>query len=649
MMRRKLFRIGIFLVCVALILTGLVFRYSVMDGVLVMPVREATWFYKALLLVNSNYGPAWNGLGVTHVAVYALDVEYLEIPLFDNRLGWLQPSQVSVPPYTLAKRIAVLPKDRAIHLAQATQAFRVASRLGGESRYTGMLGLGYTLFECRDRFVGEGWPLGGHAFDTEAQQHLGDAIWWGDQALLALRPILTRDLPNTIVSEDPRLSEIRDAEILIRHILEARESLSDVEAKELDALRNTSTEWWWDFSSPVQGALHQQPEDLEALYPVTSEGLATAELYLRAADRRFENWDSFVDLPLVGMAEKIAYRGRPLSLYERMRMVSYMKRNEPVYELVREASTRHVCRYPIDFSEYNSFRASAHLGPLFRVGLRLALKTLYAAEIGDSVEVTATLLDSLALAESLRQEPLWDSQSRRLSLIRLTLIALEDAQNRLALSDAQSELIQRRLQALEGYESYLAGLKIDTFFTQMRLRAACSDDSEDTMDPIDMLTYYGVPGAEAYGALSDEVIAALGKPHVACAILFERLNAENPDFSLAHPQVFLRPARVHAYLRSAQIALAVGRYAQANAGPPDSLEVLVPGYLDQIPRDPFDGQPLRYRRVGKGFVVYSVDHNLVDDGGVREVKSPTFGYMETADQLYCVGVPEAEVAGDSTE
>src|SRR5262249_30704375 len=59
--------------------------------------------------------------------------------------------------------------------------------------------------------------------------------------------------------------------------------------------------------------------------------------------------------------------------------------------------------------------------------------------------------------------------------------------------------------------------------------------------------------------------------------------------------------RGRAYLRCAIAALAVERYRQANNGRwPDSLAALGPKFLAKVPLDPYDGQPLRYRRLPDG-------------------------------------------------
>ena len=62
-------------------------------------------------------------------------------------------------------------------------------------------------------------------------------------------------------------------------------------------------------------------------------------------------------------------------------------------------------------------------------------------------------------------------------------------------------------------------------------------------------------------------------------------------------------------------ALALERYRQAQDRLPDSLESLVPTYLDHIPQDPFDGRPLRYRLLHPGYHLYSIGEDLTDDQG----------------------------------
>ena len=43
---------------------------------------------------------------------------------------------------------------------------------------------------------------------------------------------------------------------------------------------------------------------------------------------------------------------------------------------------------------------------------------------------------------------------------------------------------------------------------------------------------------------------------------------------------------------------------------------MVPGYLEAVPEDPFDGKELRYKKLEPGYVVYSVGDDLEDQGGL---------------------------------
>jgi hypothetical protein len=47
------------------------------------------------------------------------------------------------------------------------------------------------------------------------------------------------------------------------------------------------------------------------------------------------------------------------------------------------------------------------------------------------------------------------------------------------------------------------------------------------------------------------------------------------------------------------------------------LSELTPNYLDATLTDPFDGQPLRYRKQGAGYVLYSIGPDLKDNSGER--------------------------------
>jgi hypothetical protein len=73
--------------------------------------------------------------------------------------------------------------------------------------------------------------------------------------------------------------------------------------------------------------------------------------------------------------------------------------------------------------------------------------------------------------------------------------------------------------------------------------------------------------------------------------------------------------RDQAVLRGAVVGLALERYRLDKGRWPKELTELVPDYLPAVPKDPFDGRPLRYRPLADGVIVYSVGPDGRDDGG----------------------------------
>jgi hypothetical protein len=68
---------------------------------------------------------------------------------------------------------------------------------------------------------------------------------------------------------------------------------------------------------------------------------------------------------------------------------------------------------------------------------------------------------------------------------------------------------------------------------------------------------------------------------------------------------------------AARTLLALKSYWQDNQKLPDSLAELVPDYLSEVPKDSFDGQPIRYSKAKK--IIYSVGEDLKNEGGSPEV------------------------------
>jgi len=78
-------------------------------------------------------------------------------------------------------------------------------------------------------------------------------------------------------------------------------------------------------------------------------------------------------------------------------------------------------------------------------------------------------------------------------------------------------------------------------------------------------------------------------------------------------------ARNQNSVNEALVACALERYHLAHNEYPESLDALVPQFIDKLPHDVINGGPLNYRKTGESFVLYSVGWNEKDDGGTPGV------------------------------
>ena len=92
--------------------------------------------------------------------------------------------------------------------------------------------------------------------------------------------------------------------------------------------------------------------------------------------------------------------------------------------------------------------------------------------------------------------------------------------------------------------------------------------------------------------------------------------------------------RLHAELKCARAALAAEQFRLTEGRLPQSLDELVPDYLDAVPVDPFDGQPIRLAVIDKGIVVYSIGDDLIDDGGLVGLQETRPYYRDGGIRLF---------------
>jgi len=101
-----------------------------------------------------------------------------------------------------------------------------------------------------------------------------------------------------------------------------------------------------------------------------------------------------------------------------------------------------------------------------------------------------------------------------------------------------------------------------------------------------------------------------------------RFPFSNEDWFFDHTELVKQQIKLEALRNIAIGGIAVYRYINHHGNPPTDLGTLVPEFLAELPLDPFDRKPLRYRVDGDEWVLYSVGENIDDDGGEVEIGPP---------------------------
>jgi ABC-type transport system involved in multi-copper enzyme maturation permease subunit len=119
----------------------------------------------------------------------------------------------------------------------------------------------------------------------------------------------------------------------------------------------------------------------------------------------------------------------------------------------------------------------------------------------------------------------------------------------------------------------------------------------------------------------DQLIVAAKLPPMQRHARFSQLDRNNPNLYWSQVR-WMRALwelnqhdRWEAELHCAVAALAVERYRRKHGSWPQALSDLVPALIPEVPSDPMDGKPIRYRRTKEGVVIYSIGIDRVDNGG----------------------------------
>ena len=371
-------------------------------------------------------------------------------------------------------------------------------------------------------------------------------------------------------------------------------------------------------------------EDLERSYSLPTGAKNGADVYL-AAFSNYKKWDrdAMRALPIAGRASMPA-RTEPLDAPTRQHVERFLSDNQQALSLLYKAASIEHCRYPDDLTPVSNrikYRRYGMGTDVQRAARLLRLEALIASENKDFDEFLASISTSLALARSVNG-PLMIHRSTHDDVLDDTYRSIERTINRTPLTDEQLMRLSALVKESDNDKGFKRALLVEQCLGLHKFIARLKDVSKrigkqesGRFRALVISRMLGSNSGHALGYidLMQKSIDALELPDPDRLKAFEAVRQSAPRNKqgrvIRDILTLEREIDRQARARVTRAGIAIERYRLAEGHLPQSLNNLVPAYAEIVPEDPFSGQNLRYRRLKTGFVVYSVNDDLSDNGG----------------------------------
>jgi hypothetical protein len=404
----------------------------------------------------------------------------------------------------------------------------------------------------------------------------------------------------------------------------------EVDAK-LQAIRATGL--------PTSGA------ELNAYYPAVPDNENAALVMIQA----FALMRDFPDNRSNEVANfKILSRRQLLTSEQKKILSGYVEMNSDALAKMREAIKLSESRYPVDYCPGPNSDIS-HLGRLHNLVKIVRYESLLASESGDTTNAVAAIENLIGMAQTLDQEPDTIAQLVRIALIAIAENSLEHCLNINGLDESELIELASTFSSAEKTNLMVRALVAErAIHVQIfQLARSNSKSARELVEGAQQVGGFSTPALDSWLIREPRFFRATGfwdrdllfyLNVMETNIALDRLpppknlvaadNFKKVDETIGQKKYYLskmllaglsgaitKEASSFAYLRTSIAAIAVERFRLAHGQLPDNLNELVPQFLSAVPTDPFDGQPLRYHRFAKGYVIYSVGQDGHDDGG----------------------------------
>ena len=320
-------------------------------------------------------------------------------------------------------------------------------------------------------------------------------------------------------------------------------------------------------------------------------------------------------------------------------------------EELRHASRLPFSRFPLNYDSKNPFDILLPHLTMRKSAQILQLRTLAELELGQPEKALADIKLSLRVMDSIRSEPFLISHLVRMAELQILLQPVYEGLGKHQWSDAELVELDRELSKLDflaDCQSSMRGERNAALAMINSMRR--NGNAYDLLASIRSGQEPNIKLWRMFGTMVFQLIpsgwfwlneAAIGDLHQrwtlqmndrARQLVHPKLAKEADDYLRHLPR---RPWNLFAALimpaitpmqqkfgyaqnavNMARVACALERFRLAHKAYPNSLDLISPQFMDQVPHDIIGGQPLKYRRTDDGrFMLYSIGWNETDEGG----------------------------------
>ncbi|PYJ86285.1 MAG: hypothetical protein DME22_05895 [Verrucomicrobia bacterium] len=293
----------------------------------------------------------------------------------------------------------------------------------------------------------------------------------------------------------------------------------------------------------------------------------------------------------------------------------------PVLKQLREVSHRPYAQFPL-YQDKDPMLPLIHLSNLKSVASVLRLRATAFLADDQSEESLQDVKVILRLADSLKPEPFLISHLARLSVLEISVNPVWEGLARHQWSAPELLDLQRLLGSIEllaDYEHIIRGERAGSnnilawLRSGRRIPSGLLYQNQIRIDRFYQLRALPLVDAGLHRLYPGQCNQLTNLPE------FRKKTLYNFLAPLLLPSIggAVKTAHEQAVLDQAAVACALERYRLALGQYPETLDALIPQFIEKLPTDVVGGQPLRYRHTDDGqFVLYSVGWNEKDDGGV---------------------------------